>query len=97
VWAIAAYRFPITDRFSLQPALRAELLDTDLNHKNGLRTQLVAGIATYYTKSVRFLLDVERTIVQEATPYIDQPLPLRANPYDALSNTCITSQVQVVL
>jgi hypothetical protein len=97
VWAIAAYRFPISDRFALQPALRAEFLDTDLDHKNGLRTQLSAGVATYYTKAVRFLLDIERTIVQDNSPYIDQPLPLRALPFNALSNTCITGQVQVVL
>ncbi len=97
VWAIAAYRFPIGDKFSLQPALQAELLDTDLDHKNGLRTELTAGVATYFTKAVRFLLDVERTIVQDNSPYIEQPLPLRATPYNALSNTCITGQVQVVL
>ncbi len=97
VWGIAAYRFPLAKSFSLQPALRLELLDTDLDHNNGLRTQLAAGFATYFTKSVRFLLDVERTIVQDNSPYIDQPLPLHAVPYNALSNTCITGQVQVVL
>ena len=96
VWGIAAYRFS-AGSLSLQPALRAELLDTDLNHTNGLRTQIAAGLGTYFTKSVRFLLDIERTIVQDQSPYIDQPLPLRALPYNALSNTCIAGQVQVVL
>jgi hypothetical protein len=97
VWGVAAYRFPLTGSLSLQPALRLELLDTDLDYNNGLRTQLAAGFATYFTKSVRALLDVERTIVQDNSPTIEQPLPLRAIPYGALSNTCITGQVQVVM
>jgi hypothetical protein len=97
VWGIAAYRFPVGP-LALQPALRAEWLDTDLDHSNGVRTQLAAGIATYFTKSVRFVLDIERTIVQDNSPLVsDQPLPLRQVPYNALSNTCVGGQVQVEL
>jgi len=95
-WAIAAYRFPVGS-LGIQPALRAAWLDTDMTHPSGLRTQLAAGIATYFTQSVRFLLDLERTIVEDHSPYINQPSPLRAVPYDALSNTCISGQVQVAL
>jgi hypothetical protein len=96
VWAIAAYRFPVGN-FELQPALRAEWLDTDLDQSNGMRRTLAAGVAAYFVRSVRLLVDVARQDVQAQSPYIDQPLPLQAVPYNALSNTCVTGQVQVTL
>lgn len=96
IWGIAAYRFPVGP-VELQPALRAEWLDTDMEHSVGLRRQLTAGIATYIIKSTRVLLDVTRTDVQDNSPVVNQPLPLREFPYNALSNTCVTGQLQVVL
>jgi hypothetical protein len=96
VWAIAAYRFPV-GAFELQPALHAEWLDTDLDHSVGVRRTLSASLAAYFTKSVRVMLDVARQDVQANSPFIDQPLPLQEVPYNALSNTCVTGQVQVTL
>ena len=96
VWAIAAYRFPV-ETIELQPSLRAEWLDTDLDHRVGLRRTLSAGVATYFTKSVRLLLDVARQDVQANSPFIDQPLPLPVDSYKAISNTCVTGQLQVTL
>jgi hypothetical protein len=95
-WAIAAYKFPV-GALQLQPAVRAEWLDTDYEHAVGLRRQLTLGLATYFTKSIRFLMDVTRTSVQDNSPVVNQPIPLREVPYNALSNTCVTGQVQVVL
>jgi len=95
-WGIAAYRFP-AGPVDLQPELRAEWLDTDLDHSNGMRRTLTAGVATYVTKYVRFLLDVARQDVQANSPFINQPLPLRAVPYNALSNTAVTGQLQGTL
>jgi len=95
-WAIAAYRFPLGP-VELQPGLRAEWLDTDLGRGGGLRRQFAASVATYVTKSVRLLLDIQRTIVQAGSPELQQPLPLREIPYEALSNTSVAGQVQIVL
>jgi hypothetical protein len=96
VWAVAAYRFAV-GTIEMQPALRAEWLDTDLDHRVGLRRTLSAGVATYFTQSVRLLLDVARQDVQADSPFINQPLPLPIDPYKAVSNTCVTGQLQVTL
>ena len=95
-WAIAAYRFP-AGPIDLQPELRAEWLDTDLDRSVGMRRTLSAGVATFVTKYVRLLLDVARTDVQANSPFINQPLPLQQVPYDAISNTCVTGQLQATL
>jgi hypothetical protein len=96
VWAVAAYRFPVGP-VKLQPAVRAEWLDTDTSHKDGLFRQLTLGLATYFTKSMRVLLDVARTDVQDQTPVVNQPTPLHLPPYFALSNTRVTGQFQADL
>ncbi len=95
-WALAAYRFAV-GHVDLMPAMRAEWLDTDTEHGDGLRRQLTLGLSTYFTKSIRVLVDVTRTDVQPNTPIIEQPLPLRAQPYLALSNTRVTGQLQLDL
>ena len=95
-WAIASYRFP-AGPVDLQPSLRAEWLDTDLEHSVGMRRTLTAAFAAWVTKNVRFTLDVARTDVQANSPFIDQPLPLQQVPYNAISNTCVTGQLQANL
>lgn len=95
-WGIAAYRIP-AGLVDLQPELRAEWLDTDLDHSVGVRRTLTAGFATFVTKYVRFVIDVARTDVQANSPFINQPLPLQDVPYNAISNTCVTGQLQAVL
>jgi hypothetical protein len=92
-WALAAYRFPV-GTVDLMPAIRAEWLDTDTEHTDGLRRQLTLGLSTYFTKSIRLLFDVTRTDVQSGTPIVDQPLPLQMQPYLALSNTRVSGQLQ---
>jgi hypothetical protein len=96
VWGLAAYRFP-AGPIQLQPAIRAEWLDTDWDHRAGLRRQLSLGVAAYFSKATRLLVDVTRTDVQQFSPVLDQPEPLREVPYGALDNTRITGQVQVDL
>jgi hypothetical protein len=96
VWGIAAYRFP-AGPVHLQPALRAEWLDTDLDHDAGLRRQLSAAVAVYFSKATRLLADVTRTDVQPYSPVLAQPEPLREVPYVALDDTRITGQIQVDL
>ena len=95
-WAVASYRFP-AGPVDLQPSLRAEWLDTDLEHSVGMRRTLTAAFAAWATKNVRLTLDVARTDVQANSPFIDQPLPLQQAPYNAISNTCVTGQLQATL
>jgi len=95
-WASASYKFPVGS-LKLQPGLRVEWLDTDTQHKIGLRRQLTAGFGTYFSPKVRLLIDVTRTDVQDGTPVVNQPDPLPVEPYNALSSTRVTTQLQVVL
>ena len=95
-WASVAYRFPLGP-VQLQPALRAERLDSNCGHANGIRRALTAAVATYVTNSTRVLVDLTRTDVEAESPYLDQPEPLPALPYRALSNTCATVQLQTAL
>lgn len=96
VWGLAAYRFP-AGPIRLQPAVRAEFLDSDWEHKAGLRRQLSFALATYFSDATRLLLDLTRTDVQQNTLVLDQPEPLREVPYGALNNTRVTAQLQVDL
>jgi hypothetical protein len=96
VWGIAAYRFA-AGPIQLQPALRAEWLDTDLERKAGLRRQLSLALAAYFSKATRLLADVTHTDVQSNSPVLAQPEPLREVPYCALDDTRITGQLQVDL
>ena len=96
VWGSASYKFPV-GALKFQPGLRVEWLDTDTQHSNGLRRQITAGFGTYFSPRVRALLDVTRTDIQRNTPVVEQPFPLMETPYNALSNTRVTAQLQVVL
>jgi len=95
-WATVAYRFPLGP-VQLQPALRAEWLDANYGQASGMHRQLTAAIATYFTSGTRILVDLTRTDVESGSPYLDQPEPLQAVPYRALSNTCVTVQLQTAL
>jgi hypothetical protein len=46
---------------------------------------------------VRFLVDVTHTGVQANTPVLNQPKPLQATPFLALSNTRLSAQLQLEL
>ena len=96
VWALASYRFR-AGPVHLQPAIRAELLDTDWEHKAGLRRQLSFALATHLSKATRLLFDITRTDVQQDSPVLNQPDPLREVPYSALDSTRVTAQLQVAL
>jgi hypothetical protein len=79
------------------PAARFDYLDADNEHDTGVRTQYSFGLNVLYKQSVRFVLDVSHTDVQDNTPVIDQPRPLAYNPYLALDNTRVTGQLQLEL
>jgi hypothetical protein len=93
VGAIACVGCPV----QLQPALRAEWLDSDYGHPSGVRRQLTAGVATYVAKATRILVDLTRTNVESGSLNLRQPEPLQLVPYRALSNTCATVQLQAAL
>lgn len=96
IWGIAAYKFP-AGPVQLQPALKCEVLDTDLAHSSGRRNQYSFALSTFFGRATRLMLDVTRTQVQDNSPVVDQPSPLRETPYNDLSNTRVTAQIQVVL
>jgi len=95
-WAIAAYKFPLGP-IQLQPAVRAEVLDTDTQHSGGLRRQFSFALGAHFNRTTQLLFDVTRTDVQSNSPVIEQPLPLREIPYNDLSNVRFTGRLQVTL
>jgi|GEM_PF-1357436 len=96
VWGIAAYRFN-AGPIQLQPAIRAEWLDTDWEHNAGVRRQLSVALAAFFSKTTRLLVDVTRSDIQQNSPALKQPLPLREVPYSALDNTRVVGQLQIDL
>ena len=93
-WALVAYRFR-TGPIHLMPAARIEFLDSDREHDNGGRREVALGLNVFFTKTIRLLLDVANTAVQNDTPVIEQPLPLAAFPYLDLASTRVTAQLQI--
>jgi hypothetical protein len=96
VWATAAYRFDVAG-IGLEPAVRAEFLDSDFDREIGLNRQFSFAFNTHFSKSTKLVLDVTRADIQDNTPVINQPLPLREIPFNALSYTRATVQLQVAL
>jgi hypothetical protein len=96
IWALVAYRFKV-GKIGLMPAARVEFMDADREHDTGGRRLLSFGLNVLYKQSVRFVLDVCQTDVQDNSPVIDQPKPLPYTPYMALDNTRITGQLQLEL
>jgi hypothetical protein len=96
VWGLAAYKLDVGP-LKLEPALRAEWLDTDLDRKAGVFLQLTAGVGIHFSRSTKLVLDVTHLDVEDDTPVPDQPLPLREVPYNALGATRATAQLQVAL
>jgi hypothetical protein len=95
-WGIAAYSFGIKE-VKLMPAIRAEWLDADAGHSRGLFRTLSASFTVIAWSRARFLADVTSTGVQAGTVHLNQPKPLQADPYLALSNTRLTAQLQLEL
>lgn len=95
-WGIIGYTFS-AGPVKLEPAVRVEYLDTNFNHAGGLYRQYTFAIGTHFNATTKLILDVTRMEVESNTPYIDQPQPLRAVPFQALDATCITGRLQVAL
>ena len=96
VWATAAYRFDVAG-LGLEPALRAEFFDSDFERDIGLHREFSFAFSTHFNESTKLVLDLTRMDIQDNTPVIDQPLPLREVPFNALSYTRATVQLQVAL
>lgn len=96
IWGLVAYRFKV-GKIGLMPAARIEFMDADNEHDTGGRRLLSFGLNVLYKQSVRFILDVARTDVQDNSAVLDQPKPLPYNPYMALDNTRVTGQLQLEL
>jgi hypothetical protein len=96
IWALVAYRFKV-GKIGVMPAARVEFFDADLEHAVGGRRQLSFALNFLYKRSVRFVLDVAHTEVQDQTTVLEQPQPLPGYPYFALDNTRITGQLQLEL
>jgi hypothetical protein len=82
---------PIT----LQPCLRAEWLDADLDHDVGTRRIYTVALQLIFDRHVRLLLDATHTDVEDDTPLLDPPRPLPATPYFERDHTRATAQLQV--
>jgi len=95
-WGIAAYGFDVGP-VKLLPALRAEWLDSDADHGKGAFMTLSGSFTVIAWSRVRFLVDATYTGVEPNTPVLNQPKPLQADPYLALSNTRLTAQLQLEL
>jgi hypothetical protein len=95
-WGIVAYGFD-AGPVKLIPAARAEWLDTDPDHGNGMYTTLSGSLSAVFLSRVRVMADVTYTDVQPNTPLFDQPKPLQAMPYLALDNLRVTAQLQLEL
>jgi hypothetical protein len=95
-WAIAAYSIHL-DEVKLLPALRGEWLDADVGHGKGGMLTLSGSFTVIAWSRVRFLVDATHMRVQHNTPVLNQPKPLQADPYLALTNTMLTCQLQLEL
>jgi hypothetical protein len=95
-WGIFAYGFD-AGPLKLIPAVRAEWLDTDPDHGNGMYRTLSGSVSAVFLSRARVLLDVTHTGVEPNTPLFDQPKPLQAMPYMALDNLRVTAQLQLEL
>ena len=95
-WGIAAYSIDL-GTVKLLPAVRAEWLDADAGHGKGLVRTLSGSFTVIAWSRVRFLVDVTHTEVERNTIVINQPKPLQADPYLALSNTRLIAQLQLEL
>jgi hypothetical protein len=93
-WGLLAYRFRVGP-VHLMPAVRAELLDGDREHKIGLRRELSASLNLILSKNARILFDATRTDVEKGSPILDQPKPLMVPPFLELDNTRLVGQLQV--
>ncbi|HTU57014.1 MAG TPA: hypothetical protein VMF89_01250, partial [Polyangiales bacterium] len=96
VWATAAYRFELGP-IGLEPALRAEFFDADFKRDAGLRREFSFALGAHLLRSTKLVVDLTRMDIQDNSPVIDQPLPLREVPFNALSYTRATVQLQVAL
>jgi hypothetical protein len=96
IWALAAYRFKI-GQLGLMPAARVEFMDADREHDTGGRRTFALALNILFKRSVRFVLDISHTDVEDGTAVIEQPTPLPFYPYIALDNTRITGQLQLEL
>jgi hypothetical protein len=96
-WGIAAYGFEVHSVVKLLPAFRAEWLDADAGHGKGLHRTLSGSFTVIAWSRMRFMVDVTHTYVEPDTILINQPKPLQADPYLALSNTRLTTQLQLEL
>jgi hypothetical protein len=94
VWGLVAYRFKVGP-VHLMPALRAEWLDGDLDHKIGMRRELSAALNVILSKNARLLFDVTRIDVEKGSPILDQPEPLQVPPFLDLNSTRLVGQLQV--
>jgi hypothetical protein len=96
IWGLVAYRFRVGP-VHLMPAVRAEWLDGDREHKIGLRRALSAGINLILSKNARLLLDATRTDVEKGSPILDQPKPLQVPPFLDLDDTRLVGQLQILM
>lgn len=95
-WGIIGYTFG-AGPVKLEPAIRVEYLDTNFKRAGGLYRQYTFAIGIHFNATTKLIFDVTRMEVESNTPYIDQPQPLRAVPFQAIDATCITGRLQVAL
>lgn len=93
-FALISYRFQVGP-ITLQPALRGEWSDADLDHDVGTRRVYTIAMHVILDQHVRVLLDVIHVDAENSTPVINSPRPLPATPYFELDHTRALCQLQV--
>ncbi len=94
---IAAYSISLGGDIKLLPAFRLEYFDADAGHGKGLVRTISGSVTMIAWTRVRFLVDVTHNEIERNTIVINQPRPLQADPYLALSNFRLTCQLQLEL
>jgi hypothetical protein len=65
---MASYDIMLPRGVRLQPGLKAELLDTDLEEPVGREQVYPAVVNTYFTPTLRLLVEAEQWIAQPTSP-----------------------------
>lgn len=93
-FALFELRVPL-GAITLQPCVRAEWLDADLDRDVGTRRSYTLALQLIFDRHVRLLFDATHVDVEDDSPLLHPPRPLPATPYIERDHTRATAQLQV--
>ncbi len=92
---MASYDIPVNADVRLQPAIKAELLDTDLEETVGMQQMYTIACSAYFTPMLRVLVEADQTFVQPMSVNFTQSLAVM--PQFLTNNTQVLVQLQLAL